>query len=126
MTGAIRSGRTGRAQLDELKQIIRDAGYVYTEVERASNVPGIEVNVGMHAAGNIGHDMAAGLFEIFPERTKYEIRPNAIISLEYRIFVPAAEWDGAKIPVNVEENVLITERGMEWLYPPQERVLLIR
>ncbi|MCK5558628.1 MAG: M24 family metallopeptidase, partial [Candidatus Hydrogenedentes bacterium] len=122
----VRSGPTGREQLDDLKQIIRDAGYVYTEVERASDVPGIEVNVGMHAAGNIGHDMAAGLFEIFPERTKYKVRPNAIIALEFRIFVPAAEWNGAKIPVNIEENVLITERGMEWLYPPQERVLLIR
>ena len=82
----VRSGRTGREQLDELKQIIRDAGYVYTEVEHASDVPGIEVNVGMHAAGNISHDFAAGLFEIFPERTKYVVRPNSIISLEYRIF----------------------------------------
>ncbi len=122
----VRPGRTGREQLNELKQLIRDAGYVYTENERASDVPGIEVNVGMHAAGNIGHDMAAGLFEIFPERTKYEVRPNAIISMEYIVFTPAAEWNGAKIPVNVEENVLITERGIEWLYPPQERVLVIR
>ena len=80
----------------------------------------------MHAAGNIGHDMAAGLFEIFPEKTKYEVRPNAIISMEYIVFTPAAEWNGGKIPVNVEENVLITERGIEWLYPPQERVLVIR
>ena len=122
----VRSGPTGREQLDELKQIIRDAGYVYTERERASDVPGIEVNVGMHAAGNIAHDMAASLFEIFPERTKYEVRPNAIISLEFIVFTPAAEWNGDKIPVNVEENVLITERGIEWLYPPQERVLIIR
>ena len=122
----VRSGRTGREQLNDLKQIIRDAGYVYTEVERASDVPGIEVNVGMHAAGNIGHDVSAGLFEIFPERTKYEVRPNTIISLEYRIFRPAKEWGGAKIGVNVEENALITERGIEWLYPPQERVLVIR
>ncbi len=80
----------------------------------------------MHAAGNIGHDMAASLFEIFPERTKYVVRPDAIISLEYIVFTPAAEWNGGKIPVNVEENVLITERGIEWLYPPQERVLVIR
>ena len=122
----VRSGRTGREQLNDLKQIIRDAGYVYTEVEYASDVSGIEVNVGMHAAGNIGHDVAAGLFEIFPERTKYVVRPNSIISLEYRIFFPAAEWNGAKIPVHVEENALITERGIEWLYPPQHHVLLIR
>ncbi len=122
----VRSGRTGREQLDDLKQTIRDAGYVYTEVEVASDVPGIEVNVGMHAAGNIGHDVAAGLFEIYPERTKYMVRPNNILSLEYRIFSPADEWDGAKIPVHVEENVLITQRGIEWLYPPQRKVLVIR
>ena len=122
----VRSGRTGREQLDELKQIIRDAGYVYTEVEHASDVPGVEVNVGMHAAGNIGHDFAAGLFEIFPERTKYIVRPNSIISLEYRIFFPVAEWDGGKIPVHIEENALVTERGIEWLYPPQQQPLIIR
>ena len=122
----VRSGRTGREQLDALKKIIRDAGYVYTERERASDVPGIEVNVGMHATGNISHDVAASLFEIYPERTKYMVRPNAIISMEYIVFTPADEWGGAKIPVNIEENVLITERGIEWLYPPQDRVLLIR
>ena len=122
----VRTGRTGREQIDDLKQLIRAAGYVYTEDEAPSDAPGIEVNVGMHAAGNIGHDMAAGLFEIFPERTKYEVRPNAIISLEYIVFTPADEWGGKKIPVNVEENVLITHRGIEWLYPPQERVLVIR
>lgn len=122
----VRTGRTGREQIDDLKQLIRDAGYVYTEDEGPSDAPGVEVNVGMHAAGNIGHDMAAGLFEIFPERTKYEVRPNAIISLEYIVFTPAEEWGGRKIPVNVEENVLITHRGIEWLYPPQEQVLVIR
>lgn len=122
----VRSGRTGREQIDELKQILTDAGYVYTECECPSDVPGIEVNVGMHAAGNIGHDVAAGLFEIFPERTKYVVRPNNIISLEYRIFVPAPEWGNSKIPVSVEENAVITPRGIEWLYPPQEKVLVIR
>ncbi len=122
----VRSGRTGREQIDALKQIIRDAGYVYTERERASDVEGIEVNVGMHAAGNIGHDMAASLFEIFPIRTEYMVRPNNIISLEFIVFTPAPEWNGAKVPVNVEENAVITERGIEWLYPPQMRVQVIR
>jgi Xaa-Pro aminopeptidase len=121
----VRPGRTGRDQIDALKILISDAGYVYTEDEQASHVEGIEVNVGMHAAGNIGHDLAAGLFEIYPARTSYMVRPNNIISLEFIVFTPAEEWAGAKIPVNVEENVVITHRGIEWLVPPQRSVLLI-
>jgi Xaa-Pro aminopeptidase len=122
----VRSGRTGREQFDELKQIIRNAGYVYTERERSSDAAGIEVNAGMHGAGNIAHDVAAGLAEFQPEMTEYEIRPNAILALEFIVFTPADEWNGKKIPVCIEENVLITERGIEWLHPPQDRVLLIR
>jgi Xaa-Pro aminopeptidase len=121
----VRPGRTGREQIDELKQLLRDAGYVYTEEERAGDAEGIEVNVGMHAAGNIGHDLAASLFEIYPVRTEYMVRPNNIISLEYIVFTPAAEWSGAKIPVNVEENAVITNRGIEWLVPPQNQILVI-
>ncbi len=41
----VRTGRTGREQLDELKQHLRDAGYVYTDVERPSDVPDTEVTV---------------------------------------------------------------------------------
>ena len=112
----VRSGLTGRVQLDALKEVLRSAGYAYTEDERASDAEGIEVNVGMHAAGNIGHDMAAGLFEIFPFRTEYTVRPNNIISLEFIVFTPAAEWDGVKIPVNVE--------GERRHYPARHRVAL--
>ncbi len=122
----VRSGKTGREQFEDLKQIIRDAGYVYTEKERPSDVPGVEVNVGMHGMGNIAHDVAAGLAEFQPEMTEYEVRPNAFIALEFRVFTPADEWNGKKIPVAIEENVLITDRGIEWLCPPQNRVLLIR
>ncbi len=116
----------GQVQLDRLKQIIRDAGYVYTERERASDVEGIEVNVGMHAAGNLGHDMTASMFQIYPFRSQYVVRANSIISLEYIVFVPAPEWGGRKIPVNVEENALVTEHGIEWIVPPQQRVMVIR
>jgi Xaa-Pro aminopeptidase len=123
----VRSGRTGREQLDELKQHIRNAGYVYTNVERPSDIPDIEVIVALHGMGNIAHDVAAGLDEWFtPELTEYMIRPNAIISLEFFVYAPVDEWNGKKITVAIEENVLVTDRGLEWLYSPQDRVLLIR
>ena len=122
----VRVGRTGREQLDELKQLIRDAGFVYTELEAASDVPGVEVNVGMHGMGNLAHDVTAGIFELWPELTAYELRPNAFLSFEYRIFSPSDHDPGYKIHISIEENVVVTERGIEWLYPPQDRLLLVR
>jgi hypothetical protein len=122
----VRSGKTGREQLDHLKRLVAEAGFVYTEEERPSKVKGVEVNIGMHSAGNLGHDVGGSLFEIFPLRTTYEIRPNSLIAFEFIVFSPADEWGGNKVPVCVEENALITERGIEWLHPPQNRVLVIR
>ena len=100
--------------------------YTYTHVERAGDVPGIEVTIGLHGMGNVAHDVAAGLAEFSPEMMDWEVRPNAFLSLEFRIYVPWDEWDGEKITVAIEENVLVTEHGIEWLHPPQDRVLLIR
>ncbi len=122
----VRSGKTGREQLDNLKRLVTEAGFVYTEEEHPSDAKGVEVNIGMHAVGNLGHDVGGSLFEIFPLRTTYEIRPNSLIAFEFIVFTPAEEWGGNKVPVCVEENALITERGIEWVHPPQERVLVIR
>ncbi|MFQ5721703.1 MAG: M24 family metallopeptidase [Candidatus Aminicenantales bacterium] len=122
----VRAGKTGREQLDNLKRLVAKAGFVYTEEERPSKVKGIEVNIGMHSVGNLGHDVGASLFEIFPLRTTYLIRPNSLISFEFIVFTPAAEWGGNKVPVCIEENALITDHGIEWIHPPQNKVLVIR
>jgi Xaa-Pro aminopeptidase len=122
----VRSGKTGREQLDNLKRLVAEAGFVYTEEEHPSDVEGIEVNIGMHSAGNLGHDVGGSLFEIYPLRTTYEIRPNSLTAFEFIVFTPAEEWGGNKVPVCIEENALITERGIEWVHPPQEKVLVIR
>jgi Xaa-Pro aminopeptidase len=123
---SVTTGVVGQVQLDRIKQIIGEMGYTYTEDERASDVAGIEVNVGMHAAGNLGHDMTASMFQIYPFRSQYVVRANSIISLEYIVFVPVDEWGGRKVPINVEENALVTEHGIEWIVPPQQRVMVIR
>jgi len=122
----VTAGGVGRTKLDQLKIQVGKMGFVYTEEEHASKVKGVEVNIGMHAAGNLGHDAGGALFEIYPVRTSYEIQPDSIISLEYIVFTPVKEWGGNKVPVNVEENVLVTDHGIEWLHVPQNRPLLIR
>lgn len=122
----VTAGKSGREQLDNLKKLVTKAGYIYTEEEHPSKTAGIEVNIGMHAAGNLGHDVGASLFEIYPERTTYTVRPNSLIAFEFIIFMPAVEWQGRKIPVCIEENALITAHGIEWVHPPQEQVLVIK
>ena len=67
----VRSGKTGRQQIDNRKRLGKEAGYGDTDKERPSKVKGIEVNIGMHAAGNLGHEVGASLFEIYPTRTTY-------------------------------------------------------
>ncbi len=122
----VKSGSMGREILDNLKSLVKKAGYVYTEKEQASDVEGVEVNIGMHPCGNLGHDVGAAMFEIYPIRTTYTVRSNSLFAFEFRVFTPASEWGGKKIPVCIEENALITEHGVEWVHPPQNRVLLIR
>jgi Xaa-Pro aminopeptidase len=122
----VTAGGVGRVKLDKLKNLVEKMGFVYTEEERASKVKGVEVNIGMHAAGNLGHDAGGALFEIYPVRTNYDIQADSIISLEFIVFTPVKEWDGNKVPVNIEENVLVTDHGIEWLHVPQNRPLLIR
>ena len=123
---SVTSGGPGRPKLEQLKQNVADMGFVYTEEERASDVAGVEVNIGMHAAGNLGHDAGGGLFQIYPTRTDYDIQPYSIISLEFIVFTPTREWRGNKLPVNIEENVLVTPHGIEWLHVPQQRPRIIR
>lgn len=122
----VKSGGSGRAKLENLKKRVADLGFVYTESEQASDVRGVEVNIGMHAAGNLGHDASGSIFQIYPIRTEYEIEPYSIISLEFIVFTPAREWNGNKVPVNIEENAVITPHGIEWLHPPQDEPYLIR
>ena len=122
----VKPGRTGKEILNDLRQKIKDAGYVYTEKERPSDVPGIEVNVGMHSAGNLGHDQGGSIFAIYPTRKNYIVQPNSIISFEFIVFTPVDEWRYTKVPICIEENALITESGIQWIHPPQEKVLIIR
>ena len=122
----VTSGGPGRPKLELLKQRVGEMGFVYTEDEQPSDVSGVEVNIGMHAAGNLGHDAGGALFQIYPTRTDYDVQPYSIISLEFIVFTPTREWRGNKLPVNIEENVLVTPHGIEWLHVPQQRPRIIR
>jgi hypothetical protein len=41
-------------------------------------------------------------------------------------FLPLPEEGGKKLRMGLEDDVIITENGVEWLYPPIGRIHLIR
>jgi hypothetical protein len=40
--------------------------------------------------------------------------------------VDAHRWDGKKLRIPLEDDAIVTTRGVEWLYPVNQKVLLIR
>jgi hypothetical protein len=36
------------------------------------------------------------------------------------------EWGARKIKIPLEDNGVVTERGFEWAYPPNSRILLVK
>jgi len=49
-----------------------------------------------------------------------------LISVELFAYTSNPEWDGAKVRIPLEDDAVVTERGIEWLYPVNNRILLIK
>ena len=77
---------------------------------------------------NRGKSLGGAVHYLRPNRIrkKYVVHPKSIISLEFIVFTPVEKWNGNKVPICIEENALITENGIQWLHPPQEKVLIVR
>ena len=59
-----------------------------------------------------------------PDRAHVVIQPNNIFSLEF--VVHTAIPNGTRLAINFEDNAIVTENGVEWLYPPNPRILIVR
>ena len=86
----------------------------------------IDVIIGCHSVGNLGHGIGPSIAWFNPERMKYTIQPTNRFSIELFAYTAIPEWGGKKLRVPLEDNAIVTERGVEWLYPVNNKVLLIR
>ena len=46
------------------------------------------------------------------------------ISTGDKVLLP--EWGGNKVRIPLEDDAVLTERGVEWLYPANEALLLVK
>jgi Xaa-Pro aminopeptidase len=124
----IKAGRTAGETYDLLNGKINDAGFTVMEkFNQPTNDPAIvDVIIGCHSVGNLGHGIGPSIAWFNPERMKYQIHPSNLFSIELFAYTAIPEWGNKKLRVPLEDDAIVTERGVEWVYPVTNKVLVIR
>ena len=124
---AVRPGRTGDELFGIVSAHLEEAGFSMIEFNQPTDRDVTDVVFGMHSVGNTGHGIGPAIDFFSPPLLRaLEVWPNTLISLEFFAYTPVPEWGGAKARIPFEDDVVVTERGLEWLHPPVDRILLIR
>ena len=127
MKASIKPAPTAQAALDATWAAIEAAGFNRIEFNQPTNDPAVtDVVIGPHSVGNWGHGFGPSLAFFNPTRRTYELRPSTLISVELFAYTANPDWDNAKVRIPLEDDAVVTERGVEWLYPVTRRILLIR
>jgi Xaa-Pro aminopeptidase len=124
----IKAGRTAAETYDILVSKINDAGFTYMEAfNQPTDDPAlVDVIIGSHSVGNLGHGIGPSIAWFNPERMTYMIHPSNLLSIELFAYTAIPEWGGKKLRIPLEDDAIVTARGVEWLYPVNQKVLLIR
>ncbi len=123
----IRAGRTAQANSDALGPALEAAGFrAMTVFNQPYETPTTDIMWGNHSVGNLGHGVGPSVAFFNPLRLTFEVVPTNLLSIELFAYTPVPEWGGAKVRMPLEDDAVVTARGVEWLYPPAERILLIR
>lgn len=85
-----------------------------------------DVIIGCHSVGNWGHGVGPSIAFFNPLRLGYEIKPTNLLSIELFAYTKVPEWAGKKLRVPLEDDAIVTSRGVEWIYPINPRILVIK
>ena len=139
----IKVGQTAGETLDKIGEALNEAGFEYIhltldpmlgggpslEPNENQEFPGkTEITVDCHCVGNTGNsEVATGpsIAGFRLDRAHLVIKPNNLFAFEFIAYTPNPDWGGRKVRFNIEDDAIVTEKGVEWLYPPNEKILLI-
>lgn len=134
----IRSGKTAAEMLETVVSAIETAGYVYTPftdtprdkeiIQSLGDSNKIGFSIDCHCVGNTGNsEVAVGpsLAPFRKDRAHLKIQPNNLIAFEFAIHAWVPEWK-KRLMLNLEDNALVTDRGIEALYPNRNEMIFVR
>ena len=134
----IKLGYTAGEMLNMMIKALEDAGYVYTPSDDVSskyrdlmNALGDSDKSGFsidcHAVGNTGNSeitVGPSMAPFRPGRFDVPIQQNNIFSLEFMVNT----WNpdtNSRLSINFEDNSIVTEKGVEALYPRNDHIIII-
>ena len=127
ITDTIRPGIAAAQAEQEIYDALAEAGFRKVGFNQPSDDPAVtDIVVGSHSVGNSGHGIGPSIAFFNPVRIEYTLRPTNLLSIELFAYTAVPELGDRKVRIPLEDDAVLTARGIEWLYPVNERILLIR
>jgi Xaa-Pro dipeptidase len=146
----IKVGRTAEETLKIVGDAFEEAGFVFVNLihnpgysggwdavwDEALKIRGLrpderdktQVSIDCHCVGNTGDSQiepGPAISGFRPGRGHLTIKPNHLFAFELFANSPIAEWGGDRVRFGLEDDAIVTEDGVQFLYPPNSRILLI-
>lgn len=134
----LKPGNTVGETLKLIAHAMEKAGFVYTPfvdtpkdkeiIDSLGKSKKSGFSIDCHCVGNTGNSEVAVGPSLAPfrrDRYHLKIQPDNLIAFEFIVHTWVPEW-GKRLAINFEDNAIVTERGVEALYPRNEQILLIR
>ncbi len=136
----IKIGRTSGETLRAIILALEKADYIYISTndmgledyqltqKMIANTNKSGAAVDLHSQGHHGGSLVTVGPSMGPFRSDRDhlmIQENHIFSLEYLVSTNLPERPGFPIIINIEGNHIVSSRGVEFLHPPNEKILLI-
>lgn len=122
----IKAGITAQQNEDNIYQALQQAGYAKIEFNKPNPDAKTDVIIGCHSVGDWGHGSGPSIAFFNPVQLTYVVKPTNFLSIELFAYTPIPEWGGSKLRIPLEDDAVVTERGVEWIYPVNREVLIVK
>ena len=127
VTSTIKPGVTAQQTMDNVYKALEANGFLHMkEFNKPSSENKTDVMIGCHSVGDWGHGTGPSIAHFNPVQLKYTLKPTNLLSIELFAYTSMPEWGGKKLRIPLEDDAVVTERGIEWVYPVNRKVLLIK
>jgi len=124
---SILPNKTGKEAIVLMNRMLTEAGFdVMKEFNKITNSDKTEIANVTHSVGDWGHGIGPSTAFFHEEQQSFKMVPGTFLTIELVAYTAAPEWGGKKVRIPLEDDAVVTERGVEWLYPTIQRILLIK